>query len=161
MAHLKAMNSKEKKDVINSLKEHFGEFDLGDFLFFRNNEDKIFLLSRKFIELDAGKLRVNNLGLYFCNEEIDGFRLTIEGARLVNPERNVVVLDKQQTCSWMRGEDVDVGDKPVKGYVVLKYGKDILGCGKFKEGKVLNSIQKARRITGAISGDESGIRTVR
>lgn len=161
MEHLRALNSKEIKKVVNGLKEQFGEFELGDFLFFRNNGDKVFLLSRKFIDLDMSKLRVNNFGLYFCKEEIDGFRLTVEGAQLVNPKRNVVVLDRQQAYSWMRGGDVDVGDRPVEGYVVLKYGKDILGCGKFKEGKILNSIQKGRRITGVISGDESGIRTVR
>ncbi len=161
MKHLKVLNSKEVKKIIKSIEEQFGEFELGDYVFFRNSEDKIFLISRKFAELDEQKVRINNLGLYFGKEEVDGFRLTIEGAQLVSPKRNVVGLSLQQTHSWMRGEDIEAGDVDVEGYVVLKHGEDILGCGKFKEGRVLNSIPKGRRVSGNLPGDPEGIRTVR
>ncbi|MFH0752538.1 MAG: hypothetical protein V1914_02965 [archaeon] len=161
MKHLRILNSKEIKRILKTLEEQFGKFDLRDYVFFMNNDSKVFLLSRKFAELDEKKVRVNNLGLYFGKEEVDGFRLTIEGAQLVNPKKNVVNLTKDQVPCWMRGEDIEVGDLKLYGYVVVKHEDDIFGCGRFKEGRVLNSIPKSRRIIGIQSDDKTGLRTVK
>ena len=161
MLHQKILNSKEVKRLLSELGEHFGDFGLEGYAVLKNQDDKFFLISRKFGVLDTRKVRINNLGLYFCKHEVDGMRLSIEGAQLVSPSRNVVDIGKQQAFSWMRGEDVEVGDVDASGYVVLRFGKDILGCGKLKSGRVLNSVQKSRRVVGNISGDEEGIRTVR
>lgn len=158
MKHLKVLNRKEIKGILKALKGQFGEFELGDFVFFRNNEDKIFLLSRKFAELDESRVHINNMGLYFCKEEKDGLRLTIEGAQLVGHEKNVVSLSRQQAFAWVRGEDIEAGNSGLYGYVIVRHGTDILGCGKFKEGRILNSVPKARRISGSL---DKGIRIIK
>ena len=161
MLHQKILNSKEIKKLLAELREHFGDFGLEGYAILKNQDDKFFLISRKFGDLDTASIRINNLGLYFCKQEKDGIRLSIEGAQIVNPSKNVIDIGKQQVISWMRGEDVEVGDVDASGYAVLRFGKDILGCGKLKSGKVLNSVQRSRRITGNISEDEAEIRTIR
>src|SRR3989339_1417671 len=110
MQHMHVLNSKEMKKLLASIREQFGEFKTEGYAFFRNNEDKVFILSRKFADLDDSLLRINNLGLYFCKEEKDGIRLSIEGAQLVNPKLNVIDMSKEQMYAWMRGEDIEVGD---------------------------------------------------
>ncbi len=162
MNHLKILSKKEYKKILVELEGHFGEFKLPEYAFIKNNDYKVYLLSRKFSELDQSKVRINNLGLYFGTLEVDGFRLSIEGAQLVDPKRNFIEVDKQQAFSWMRGNDIPVGDVDAKGYVILKFGKDILGCGKLKDGKVLNMIPKARRIIGEMADDEGEhLRTIK
>lgn len=162
MENLKILSKKEYKKILSELEEHFGEFKLPEYAFLKNNDYKVYLLSRKFSELDQSKVRINNLGLYFGTLEVDGFRLSIEGAQLVNPKKNFIEVDKQKAFAWMRGEDIQVGDVDASGYVILKTGKDILGCGKLKDGKVLNTVQKSRRIIGDISDDEGEhLRTIK
>ena len=155
------LNSKEMKKLLASIREQFGEFKTEGYAFFRNNEDKVFILSRKFADLDDSLLRINNLGLYFCKEEKDGIRLSIEGAQLVNPKLNVIDMSKEQMYAWMRGEDIEVGDDGRKCYVVVKHDGDIFGCGKLKEGVVMNSVAKGRRVIGIAPGDKTGIRTIK
>lgn len=160
MEHLKALNSKETRKIASAVSEQFGDVDFSGYVLFRNNEGKIFLLSRKFLDLDMTKLHVNNLGMYFCKEESDGIRLTIEGSQLVYLKKNVVDIDEEDMRYWMRGEPIEVEESGNR-YVVLRHRKDILGCGKLKDGFVLNSVQKGRRVTGIMPGDIDSVRDIK
>mgnify|MGYP001565622777 FL=1 len=155
------LNSKEIKKLLLQLNEQFGEFSLEGFAILKNNEDKYFLISRKLGDLPTENIRVNNLGMYFCKQEKDGLRLSIEGAQFIKPTKNILELDKPQSISWMRGEDVEIRETKLEGYVILRFGKDILGCGKLKDGKIFNSVSKPRRVIGNISEDKADIRTIR
>jgi NOL1/NOP2/fmu family ribosome biogenesis protein len=146
MQHLKILNRKEIKPILKFLKENFDMSSELDYVFFENPKGKIYLLSKKFADLDEKQLRINNLGLYFGKKEKDGFRLTLEGAQLIGAKKNIIEISKGQMASWMRGEDLEA-EHDSNVYVIIKHKKDILGCGKFKDGKILNSVPKERRIT--------------
>jgi NOL1/NOP2/fmu family ribosome biogenesis protein len=146
MQHLKILNRKEIKVILKFLKENFDMSSEPDYVFFENPKGKIYLLSKKFADLDEKRLRINNLGLYFGKKEKDGFRLTLEGAQLIGAKKNIIEISKDQMAGWMRGEDLEA-EHDSNVYVIIKHKKDILGCGKFKDGKILNSVPKERRIT--------------
>ena len=46
-------------------------------------DGKIYLISRKFGEIDQSKLRINNLELVFLQRENNGLKPTIEGSQII------------------------------------------------------------------------------
>ncbi|HDG64084.1 MAG TPA: hypothetical protein ENG72_01790 [Thermococcus sp.] len=86
-------------------------------------------------------------GLYFGKIESDGIRLTIEGAFLVGPKakRNIIEVSEDEAIQWLAGEDLKI-KTPIKGWVILKWGKYYLGCGKARDGIIRNYVPKERRI---------------
>ncbi|MBU2589143.1 MAG: hypothetical protein KKF52_02540 [Nanoarchaeota archaeon] len=145
MQKIKILNSKEIKKILKEL-EYFGFKDKLNYAFLKNNDDKIFLLSKKFGEIDTARLRINNLGLYFGKQEKSGIRLTIEGTQLIKPSKNVIELDDKQIRQWILGKDLEIKSE-AKGFLVIKNKNDFFGCGAYKDGKLLNYIPKNRRLT--------------
>ena len=141
---MKVLKSKEVKRILRFLKERFGVEFSKDYAFFKSNKDKIYILSRDVVEVDLGSLRVDTLGFYFCNEEKDGFRLSFDGSMMVNAKKSVLELSDQDRVEWMAGEDIPVGES--NGYYIIKNNEDFFGCGKVKEGKLLNYVPKSRRV---------------
>lgn len=142
---LKAMNRKELKKLNEIVKEQFGsEFPLENFIYYINRKRKVWMVSRDFEKIDITGLKVHIVGIYIGTFEKDGFRLSIEGAQILKPKKGVISLNEKEAWEFVRGYDIE---KCCKGnYIVLKFGEDILGCGKCKEGKILNYVPKARRI---------------
>ena len=95
MQKLKALNSRELKQLYKELNEQFGVEEKLDFIVLENTKDKLYLLSRDYEKLDVSKLRVNNKGMYFGKKERDGLRLSIEGSQLIDAKKNVVVLNEE------------------------------------------------------------------
>ena len=145
MAQLKILNSKEVKHILGSIEKQWGaklSLNCG----FLRKDDKIFIVSRDISKIDMSKLRINSLGLYFC-EVYDGIRLSIEGSQIVGKEatKNIIKINEEQAKEWLKGEDFELkGD--YSGFVILKCNDDFLGSGKYKDGKVLNFVPKERRI---------------
>lgn len=142
----KVLNTREVKDILAELKEHFGMEDKREEAFIEGGDGKIYLVSRKFGEVDQSKLRINNLGLYFCNRENGGLRPTIEGSQIVNPMKNVFEMDEKQRDDWMEGKNLETGKQDLQGFVILKHKNDFYGAGAYKEGKIINMIPKERRL---------------
>lgn len=144
----KVLNSKEVKKILNWLKEQYGikELKIGN-VFLRNNKDKIYISNKNISELDPKSLRINIIGMYFAKEEPNGIRLSIEGSQIIGPKatKNVAELNKGQIAEWMRGEDIEL-KSDLKGFVIIKCDNDFYGVGGYKEGKILNYVQKERRI---------------
>jgi NOL1/NOP2/fmu family ribosome biogenesis protein len=58
--------------------------------------------------------------------------------------KNTVILDENEALKYLSGEDIDK-DFPVEpGYVIVRFEKDILGCGLYK-GRLINQIPKKYR----------------
>lgn len=150
MQNLKILNNKEVKKILKEIEEHFGSKEKLDYAFLKNNEGKIFLISRKFGEINTKKLRINGLGLYFGKVEKSGIRLSIEGSQLVNARKNFIEIDERQLRQWMLGKDLEVGKHDIEGYVIVKHNNDAFGCGAYKEGRLLNFVPKSRRLTTKI-----------
>lgn len=148
MQNLKILNKKEIKKILNQIDNQYNinKLDL-DYVFLQNKEGRLFLVNRDVGNVEIEKLRINSLGLYFGKIERDEIRLSIEGSQLVGvmAKKNVVEINKEQANSWLQGNDVKVGEK-VAGFVILKYGNDFLGAGRYKEGNIINAVPKERRV---------------
>ncbi|MFH1332520.1 MAG: hypothetical protein ABIH63_04540 [archaeon] len=144
----KVLNKKEVKRIINSLDEQYSISSLKlDYIFILGSDDKLYLIDKKFAELNLIDLRVNSLGLYFGKLEDGKVRLSIEGSQIVGPlaRKNIITLSKNQISDWVRGSNVDV-NTDCKGFVLVKHGDDFFGSGKCSKGVLFNYVPKNRRI---------------
>lgn len=144
--HLRILAAKETRGIIEEINEHFGSKFSTDKVMLENNKHRIFLLSRDYGRINDQKLRINNMGLYFCTREKDGFRLSIEGSQMIGPKKNFYNAAKEEATRWISGENISIKTEQLEGYVIIKYHEDTIGCGKFKEGEILNAVPKDRRI---------------
>lgn len=151
MQKLKALNSKEKKELLNKIKEEF-ECELKtDYFFFINPKNKIYISSNEISKIDLSKLKIDSLGLYFGELAKGMLRLSIEGSQLIGPiaKKNIVEINPGEMRDWLKGNDLEI-ETDNQGFVILKYENDFLGCGKVKKEDsktiILNHVPKARRI---------------
>ena len=147
MESLKILNSKERKEVSRKIDEQFGcgfEFDYDMFM---NNKNKVFILNRDASMSKIAELRINSLGLYFCEiNERGELRLSIEGSQIIGKiaKKNILELDDEHASKWMCGEDFEI-DSDVHGFVIIKNNSDFLGCGKIVNKRLYNYVPKERR----------------
>ena len=146
MKKLKILNTREVKRILALLKAQWGFAHKLDYVFLMNEKSRIFITNRDFARLQTEKLRINSVGLYFGELTHNELRLTIEGSQLIGPgaEKNVVELTEEEEYEWLRGSDLK--KKAPKGFVILKHKTHYLGCGKAKNGNILNFVPKTRRI---------------
>ena len=147
--NFKPLNSKEKENVLKLIKKQFSIEELHlDYIFFSNEDHKIFIISKDVSKINLSNLRINNIGLYFGKIEDDGFRLSIEGSQIIGnlALNNIIEIDDVDTKKWFLGEDIPTKVDNVRGYVILRNKNDFLGCGKIKNNKIINYIDKGRRI---------------
>ncbi len=87
-------------------------------------------------------------GVYFARVESDGIRLSIEGSFLVGPKatKNVVELDDERARRYLAGESVEIGDRELHGWVLVKWRNYFLGSAKAKAGKLVNYVPGDRRL---------------
>ncbi len=99
-------------------------------------------------ELENQPMDIIHYGVYFGRIEKDGLRLSIEGTQLIGrrAKNNIVEIDYYKAIKWMKGEDIKV-ESEAYGYVILKWKNYYLGCGKLKDGTIINFVPKDRRIT--------------
>ena len=147
MQNLKILNNKEIKEILSLIEKQWGEKLKPDYAFLQNQKNRVFIINKDISKIDTSKLRINSIGMYFC-ETRNGIRLSIEGSQIVGPKatKNILEINENQTKQWLKGEDVEVEGK-YDGFVILKNKNYFLGCGKFKEGKILNYVGKERRIS--------------
>ena len=149
MPELKILNNKEIKKIYELIENQWEVRIKLDYGFLQNNKKRIFIISKDVSKIDFSKLRLNSAGLYFCELDSRGIRLSIEGAQIIGQEaaKNIVELDNEETKKWFKGEDLEKECKDCSGFVILKYKKDFLGTGKYSNGKILNYLGKTRRVS--------------
>jgi NOL1/NOP2/fmu family ribosome biogenesis protein len=142
------LNKKESGSLLKNIKEQFGikELDL-DYIFVKNRENKIYIVSNSLKKLDMSKLRINSFGSYFCKMDNSGIRMTVEGSQLIGKyaTKNILELDKEQIKEWIKGNQVDVKSDMI-GFVLIKSKKDFFGSGLIKNNILLNYFPKTRRL---------------
>jgi NOL1/NOP2/fmu family ribosome biogenesis protein len=142
------LKSKEVKDVLKLIEKQWGcSLDFEGSALFRNNKDNLYLASRDVGRLPLDELRVTAIGCYIGELKHGELRPSIEGSQFIGPTatKNVVALDAAETEAWMRGEDLPK-QADTTGFVIVRHGKDYLGSGKCKDGKLLNYVPKTRRL---------------
>ncbi|ASI98746.1 methyltransferase RsmF C-terminal domain-like protein [Thermococcus celer] len=87
-------------------------------------------------------------GVYFGRVESDGIRLSIEGSFLVGPHatKNVVELDDERAKMYLAGESVEITERELHGWVIVRWRDYFLGSAKAKDGRLINYVPKDRRL---------------
>ena len=151
MQELKILNSKEIKEIYGLIEKQWGVKIKLDYGFLRNQKNRIFVISKDISAIDTSKLRLNSVGMYFCEFDSLGIRLGIEGSQIIGPKaaKNIVELNEEETKRWFKGEDIEKECKDCRGFVILKRDNDFLGSGKYTNKKILNYVSKTRRISSS------------
>lgn len=149
-AHIIILNSKDKKLLRQTLEAQFGVTELFEdkVLYCINKKERVYLTNRESFDEDQEALRVNAFGLYIGTYMPDGFRLSLEGAQLLGPRatKGIVSITVTQRNAWFKGEDLNAPES-FDNYVLLQQGKDFCGVGKVKNGRIMNYLSKARKLT--------------
>ncbi len=152
---IKRIKSNNTKKLLQTIAKQFGCEEksfisaLKDFVFSQNRDKINICRQMPVIELQD-RVKVNSAGIYFCKEESEGIRLSMEGSWLVAPfaQRNILDICKEDALKWMAGKDIKGRFSGFDRYVIISYVGHILGCGKLtKKGDVVkNFVPKERRI---------------
>lgn len=147
MQNLRILNKKEIRNTFDLIEKQFGAKLTLDYAFLKTEKDKIYIVNKSISKLDLSKLRINSIGLYFCEVRNNEIRFSIDGSQIIGPKskKNVLELNEEEVKEWMLGNDLEKeGNFP--GFFLIKNKDDFIGCGKWRNDKVLNYIGKARRI---------------
>ena len=156
MESLTPLASKDLKEFYKLLEKQYGFTEKLDFLWFRNEKQKIFIMSRDLVRVNFENVRINSLGLYFAQLKDGTLRLSVEGSRIVGPKSSRVIdLNASQITAWIKGEDVELLPEQVNedAFFIVRSGKDYFGSGKVSVEKsmLFNYYPKARRISELFS----------
>ena len=149
MPQLKFLNRKETKEILKLIEEQWGAKLKLEYTLVKNNKNRVFIINKDISKIDFSKLRINSIGMYFCDLENE-IRLSIEGSQIIGPKaaKNIAEINESQVKQWLKGEDLEIeGKSNYSGFVIIKRNTDFLGTGKYKSGKVLNYVSKSRRIS--------------
>ena len=146
--NLEVLNSKKTKEITKLLAEQW-EYTERLECGILQRENDIFLATRTIDKIDLRNLNVNSLGLYFGELRANQLRLSIEGSQIIGQKakKNIIELNHVQITKWLRGEDIELEkNTTAENYAIVRSGKDFYGCGRIKDGKLLNFVPKARRV---------------
>ncbi len=145
--NLRALSARDLKPILALMKDQWGADIDFPWAWYQSSKNDLFVVSKDITKIDAQKLRINAVGLYLGEYKNHEIRLSIEGSQLIGPKakKNVVELDAQELRHWLRGEDL-AKKTDASGFIILKSSTDFVGCGKVKEGNILNFVPKARRL---------------
>ncbi len=148
MDRLDILGRREAKALLEKMRQQWDASLSLDFVFLSSSSGRVYVARKESFGVDLSKLKVDSLGLYFGTLEKDGLRLSIEGSQLVGPSagKNVLDLDDPQARLWLSGSDVETGSGTA-GLVIVRHGRDYLGCGRQKGGVLRNFYPKSRRIS--------------
>ncbi len=147
MDRLIALNSKEIKEISKEIEDNYGAgFDFSRYGVYKSGKDKVYIINREATALDFDELRVNTLGLYFCDMSGEEIRLSMEGSFLVSKTAKKGILDigDDDAVLWLSGKDLEL--KAERGFLIIRNRGDILGSGKSTGRLILNYLPKTRRL---------------
>ena len=155
MLELKILNSRETKEIYRLIEGQWGAKLKLDYAFLKNSKSRIFIVNKDISKIDFSKLRINSAGMYFCEVDELGIRLSIEGSQVVGEKatKNIAEITEDQAKQWLKGEDLEIKGS-YSGFVILKCNNnnnnDFLGTGRYRNGKILNYVNKGRRVSVSI-----------
>ncbi len=139
-----------KKEIVDYIEKEFGiKKEVFENYVFLSSGKKIWMIEKESwdkIKDDLEKINVQSIGIAIARvgkviKPTSNF-LQIFGKYA---KKKIVELNEKEAFSYIRGLDIKKECKE-KGYIIVKFGEDILGCGLAKEGWIKNQIPKARRI---------------
>jgi NOL1/NOP2/fmu family ribosome biogenesis protein len=141
------LNSKQIKHLAKIIEKQWGFTLKTDYRFLINNDGKVYVASDEVSHFDISNLKVNHIGLYIGRLILEEFKLSVEGTQIFGnlAQKNVLELDNNQVFDWLHGFEVKC-EGSHHGFVIIKHEEDFHGCGRHKDGKVINLLPKERRI---------------
>lgn len=157
MQKLTVLNTREKKKIVDDLKEQYGFSGVIEGSLLTNKEQKIFLITPDIAKISRDQdkeLRVDAAGLYIGKREVNGIRLSMEGSQIVGPhaKKHVLEIDEEHLEHWVKGEDFELSEKEQKrtgneeGFFIIKFDNDYMGCGQIKNNNLRSMVSKERRL---------------
>jgi len=146
IGNLDVLNSKETKPIIKAIFEQWGyKYDMPHAFLKKGND--IYLVTKDIDKINHEQLRINSLGLYIGEYRHEQIRLSIEGSQLIGRKatKNIVEVTDEEVGQWIRGGNLNTDIKE-SNFVIIQNKKDFYGCGRIKDGVILNSLPKARRL---------------
>lgn len=153
MQQLAILNTRDVKRIKERLRQQFGYAPEEEYAYLQSEKDKIFIINREVAKIDLKKIIIDKMGLYFAELRNGEVRLSKEGAQLLGREAaeknqklmNVVHLTTEEVKLYFQGVDLakDLGSE--SKLMLIEYQGDIIGCSRYKEGKVLNFLPKIHR----------------
>jgi len=150
MNWLKILSVKERKELGQKLKKQFGIEGVPG-LIVKKGKERLFLFCGGFnpkqIKEIEQKIIIERVGIYLGKLIEDEVRLSIEGTQLLKNQitKNIFELDTKQVEQWMLGSELNISTGK-RGFLVMKYKDNYLGCGKASELKIGNFVPKSRRL---------------
>ncbi len=150
MNRFKILSIKEKNEIVDLLKKQFGIQKLSG-LIVQKGKEKLFLFIGKFGPKEIKQLEektiIERIGIYFARIERGEIRLSLEGVQMLKDQitKNIFELNEEQANIWMHGSELNIATGE-RGYLVMKYKNDYLGCGKASAEKIGNFVPKSRRL---------------
>ncbi len=152
MSKLKVMSREERKELMSHLESRFGlkEEIFRNYVFIRSGR-KVWMTTPEVIDKNFSGFNVEVAGMLFARWEKrkEKIKLTTNAAQVFGKYagKNVVEVNEEQLHQIICGLNIyDIDVDCEDGYVILRYGKHVLGIG-LKQGRFIkNMIPKARRI---------------
>ncbi len=147
---IQILNKRQEQEIADYLKRQFGVKRIPGRLA-KMGEERIFLFCGDATDEEIYRIEhvvpVERVGFYFAKIIRDEFKLSIEGAQILKDKitKNIFELNKEQAEEWMMGRELNIKTGK-KGFLIMKYGNDFLGCGKASEEKIGNFVPKMRRL---------------
>jgi len=157
MQKLTVLNTREKKKIIDDLKELYGFSGIIGGALLISSKQKLYLLTKDIVMIEKNEekeLRIDSAGLYIGRIENEGIRLSMEGSQLIGPHSNkhVLEIDEEHLEAWVKGEDFNLSEQEQKkisneeGFFIIKFDNDYIGCAQIKKGNVRSLVSKERRL---------------
>ena len=139
------------KEFLGFLEERFGikKSAFSGFSFYEG-PDKIYIFSSGIPSRDLAGFRIVQTGIVagriFGN--LERFKPTTNLLQIFGKSaaKNFVDLKENEKENFTRGLDLDGVFGAEEGFVIVKFGEDVLGCGLYSGGKLKNQIPKSRRL---------------
>lgn len=154
------LGSRERKEFIALLENQYGFTASFPYLIFRNTEGKHYILNQEGGDFIGEGLYLERVGVYLGQDLHGEFRCTIEGSQRIGPHatKGVITLTPTQRDVWMLGRDVALStpeqEELAQRFFLVRCGEDWLGCGKAKNGILLNHVPKERYVGATFPDSE-------
>lgn len=152
MNRIKVLSKSENQEILNKLKNQFGISEINGTLI-KMGSERIFLFQGSLSEKQLGQIEYNlripieRVGVYFAKLQLGEVRLSIEGVHILKNQitKNIFQLNDEQAEQWMMGSELNI-QTGKRGFLIMQYNGEFLGCGKASELKISNYIPKNRRL---------------
>jgi len=150
------LNTKERKEMLNSISNYYdiNIANLEEYNFYINrNTRKVYISNFNIKETKLNLPKINSHGMYFASiHDNKRIRLSIEGSKLIKPNKNYIKLSEENLKSYVSGEDLfseevyEINYDKRAPFLIVIYKDENIGCVNLKDKIFMNYVPKSRRL---------------